>query len=55
MDAVEGVEVIVGSYEELTLGYRLEKDLEGATVADAYHIKLQSFQLFVLKQLNPSY
>jgi len=24
---MEGIEVIVGTYEELTLGYRLEKDL----------------------------
>jgi len=28
MEIIEGVEVIVGTYEELTLGYRLGKDSE---------------------------
>ena len=33
MDVLENVEVIVGTYEELTLGYRLIKDAEEAKVA----------------------
>ena len=28
MEIIEGIEVIVGTYEELTLGYRLGKDSE---------------------------
>jgi len=32
MEIVENVEVIVGTYEELALGYRLVKDSEGNEV-----------------------
>jgi len=28
MECIEGIEVIVGTYEELTLGYRIGKDSE---------------------------
>ena len=33
MDMLSSVEVIVGTYEELTLGYRLTKDSEQTNVA----------------------
>ena len=33
METLKSVEVIVGTYEELTLGYILEKDSDGNKVA----------------------
>jgi len=39
MEIVKGIEVIVGTYEELTLGYQLVKDSEENNVVSVLCIK----------------
>jgi len=46
---MESIEVIVGTYEELTLGYRIIKDSEENKVACVSCVK---YSLFVSKELR---
>jgi len=43
METIEVIEVIVGTYEELTLGYRLEKDSEENKVGSFLCVKYMLF------------